>query len=161
MLNTHKKSILLGCFFLYKYEIYYLTLAKRYSLFIRAMFSREIPLGHSTSQAPVLVQLPNPSSSICLTMLSTRCVASTLPCGNKAYCDTFAPTKSIAEPFLQLATQAPHPIHAAASKALSASCLGTGVALASIVRPEVFTETKPPACWIRSKELRSTTKSLI
>ena len=30
---------------------YYFKLAERYSLFIRAMFSKEIPLGHSTSQA--------------------------------------------------------------------------------------------------------------
>ena len=42
----------------------YFMLAFKYSLFKRAMFSREIPFGHSTSQAPVLVQFPNPSSSI-------------------------------------------------------------------------------------------------
>ena len=34
------------------------------SLFKRAMFVSEIPLGHSTSQAPVLVQFPKPSKSI-------------------------------------------------------------------------------------------------
>lgn len=43
---------------------YPFKLAARYSRFIRAIFSREIPFGHSTSQAPVLVQLPKPSKSI-------------------------------------------------------------------------------------------------
>ena len=60
--------------------------------------------------------------------------------------ETLAPTHSIAEPFLHVATQAPQPIQAAASNALSASCFGIGVALASIVLPEVFTDTNPPAC---------------
>ena len=54
-----------------------MILALRYSRFIRAIFSREIPFGHSISQAPVLVQLPNPSRSICFTMFKTRVVAST------------------------------------------------------------------------------------
>src|SRR5690554_3340616 len=97
----------------------YLTEAAKYSRFIRAMFSKEIPFGHSTSHAPVLVQFPKPSSSIWLTMFNTRSVASTLPCGNRATCETFAETYSIAEAFLQEATQAPHPIQAAASKDLS------------------------------------------
>ena len=39
-------------------------LAFKNSLFIRAIFSNEIPLGHSISQAPVFVQFPNPSKSI-------------------------------------------------------------------------------------------------
>ena len=43
---------------------YPLRVADINSRFIRAMFSKEIPLGHSTSQAPVLVQFPKPSSSI-------------------------------------------------------------------------------------------------
>ena len=38
--------------------------ATRYSLFRRAIFSRDISLGHSASQAPVFVQAPKPSSSI-------------------------------------------------------------------------------------------------
>ena len=58
-------------------KFYPFKLAFKYSRFIRAMFSNEIPFGHSTSQAPVLVQLPKPSSSICLTMFNTRSVAST------------------------------------------------------------------------------------
>ena len=55
------------------------SVAARYSRFIRAMFSSETPLGHSTSQAPVLEQFPKPSWSICATMLFTRRVASTRP----------------------------------------------------------------------------------
>ena len=57
----------------------YLMLAFRYSRLRRAIFSSEIPLGHSTSQAPVLVQLPKPSCSIWFTIFSTRSVASTRP----------------------------------------------------------------------------------
>jgi hypothetical protein len=34
------------------------------SRFILAMLLSDIPFGHSTSHAPVLVQLPNPSASI-------------------------------------------------------------------------------------------------
>src|SRR5690606_3011978 len=48
----------------------YLIEAAKYSLFKRAMFSKEIPLGHSTSQAPVLVQLPNPTCSSASTMFN-------------------------------------------------------------------------------------------
>jgi hypothetical protein len=95
------------------------------------MFEREIPFGHSISQAPVLVQFPNPSKSIWATMFLTRSAASTCPCGNKAYCETFAPTNNIAEEFLQVATQAPQPIQVAASIASSAACFEIGVALAS------------------------------
>ena len=50
---------------------------------------------------------------------------------------------------------------AAACIGLSASSLGTGIAFASSVFPEVFTETKPPAAITLSKALLSTTKSLI
>ena len=57
----------------------YLMLAFKYSRLRRAIFSSEIPLGHSTSQAPVLVQLPKPSCSIWFTIFSTRSVASTRP----------------------------------------------------------------------------------
>ncbi len=58
--------------------------ADRYSLFKRAMLVTEIAFGHSASHAYVLVQLPNPSLSICATMLNTRFLASGLPCGNNA-----------------------------------------------------------------------------
>ena len=48
-----------------------------YSLFILAMLESVISFGHSTSQAPVLLQLPKPSSSIMFTMFITRSFAST------------------------------------------------------------------------------------
>jgi hypothetical protein len=51
-------------------------------------------------------------------------------------------------------------MQAAASKARSASALGTGMALASGA-PPVFTEMKPPAWMMRSKAPRSTTRSLM
>jgi hypothetical protein len=41
----------------------------------------------------------------------------------------------MAEAFLQDATQAPHPMHAAASKAASASALGMGIEFASTLDP--------------------------
>src|ERR1051325_3207002 len=129
------------------------------SRFMRAMFSSEISLGHSASQEPVLVQLPNPSSSICFTIFFARSTRSTAPWGNSASCDIFAETKSMAEEFLQEATQAPQPMQAAAAKASSASCLGTGRLFASCAFP-VFTETKPPAAIMRSKAERATTSSI-
>ena len=49
-------------------------------------------------------------------------------------------------------------MQAAASNEVSAASLGTGVKLASEAAP-VFTEIYPPASMIRSKELRSTTRS--
>ena len=48
------------------------------------IFCRLMSLGHSASQAYVLVQLPKPNSSILETIFRTRSAASTLPCGNKA-----------------------------------------------------------------------------
>src|SRR5690606_17175982 len=75
--------------------------------------------------------------------------------------ETFAEVNNIALAFLHAATHAPQPIQVAALKELSASCLLTGIALASMVFPEVFTDINPPACWIRSKEDLSTTKSFI
>ena len=47
----------------------------------------------------------------------------------------------MADEFLHAATHAPQPMQAAALNASSASGLGMGVALASTVFPEVFTET--------------------
>ena len=60
----------------------------------------------------------------------------------------------------EAATQAPQPIQAAASKARSASALGTGMVEASGAAP-VLTETKPPAAMMRSKAVRSTAQSRI
>src|SRR5471032_150190 len=127
---------------------------------MRLMLVSLISLGHSASQAPVFVQLPKPSSSIWATMACTRLQRSGCPCGNNAICEILADTNSIADAFLQAATQAPQPIHVAELKASSAITLGIGIALASIVTP-VFTETKPPACWILSNAERSTARSFI
>ena len=54
----------------------------------------------------------------------------------------------------------PQPMHWAASKAASASGLGMSISFASGALPEL-TEIYPPEVMMRSKELRSTTKSLI
>ncbi len=70
------------------------------------MLARETDFGHSAAQAPVLVQLPKPNSSIFATIAFARRAASTLPCGKRANWLTLADTKSIAEPFLQAAAQA-------------------------------------------------------
>ena len=93
-------------------------------------------------------------------MLSARRSFSGFPCGNRFKCETLAATKSIALAFLHAATQAPQPMHCAASIAKSASDFGTGMELASGAAP-VRTVIKPPACWIRSKLLRSQTRSLM
>ncbi len=53
------------------------------------------------------------------------------PCGKSARCAILAEVNSAAEAFGQAATQAPQPMQAAASKAESASGLGTGSELAS------------------------------
>ena len=45
---------------------------------------------------PLFEHMPNPSSSICLTMVWARRWASTLPCGSKARCDTSALTNNMA-----------------------------------------------------------------
>ncbi len=66
---------------------------------------------------------------------------------------------SEAEAFGHMATQAPQPMQAAASMARSAFSLGTRMALPSGALP-VATEMKPPAAMMRSKALRSTTRSL-
>src|ERR1700740_1340659 len=107
---------------------------------MRPMLVRDISLGRSASQAPVLVQLPKPSSSICATIFCTRLQRSVWPCGSMANCDTLAETNSIAEAFLQAATQAPQPMQVAELKASSAITLGTGISFASGT-PPVLTDT--------------------
>jgi len=86
--------------------------------------------------------------------------ASGFPCGKSANWDTFAETNSIAEAFLQAATQAPQPMQEAESIALSALCLGIRIEFPSGT-PPVVTETYPPSCIILSRAVLSTTKSLI
>ena len=79
------------------------------SRFIRAIFVRLIPLGHSTSQAPVFVQLPNPSNHLVYhTLYSFLRLRLTLR--KKRELANLADTNSIADEFLHVATHAPHPI---------------------------------------------------
>ncbi len=66
----------------------------------------------------------------------------------------------MAELFGQAATQAPHPMHAAASNARSALRFWTGTEWASGADP-VLAPMKPPAWMIRSNAERSTTRSRI
>src|SRR5699024_8489467 len=101
------------------------------SRFRRAMLLMETFFGHSASHARVFVQLPKPSSSILLNIALARRNASGLPWGNRFSWLTLAETNSIAEPFLQAATQAPQPIQLAASIASSAMGFGIRIALAS------------------------------
>ena len=68
--------------------------------------------------------------------------------------------KSWAAELGHAATHAPQPMHAAASKAVSAASLGTGIRFASGAEP-VGTVMYPPASMMRSSGDRSTTKSLM
>src|SRR6202012_958873 len=97
-----------------------------YSVWSRAILVIEISLGHTASQAPVEVQLPNPSLSIWAIMSVTRVLRSGLPWGRRARWEIFAPTNSRAELFLQAATQAPQPMQAAEAKAVSALSFSIG-----------------------------------
>ena len=80
-------------------------------------------------------------------------------CGKNERCETFAAAKSIADPFGHAAAHAPQPMHAAASIARSASCLGTRIEFASGAEP-ARAEMNPPACTMRSSAMRSTARSL-
>src|SRR5690349_11900401 len=111
---------------------------------MREMLVIAISFGHTASQAPVKVQLPNPSLSICCTMLSALFFLSGPPCGNKARCAILAAVNREADAFLQAATQAPQPMQAAAPKEASALSFSMGSELPSTALP-VFTEMKPPA----------------
>jgi hypothetical protein len=72
--------------------------------------------------------------------------------------EILAAVKRLAAPLGQAATQAPQPIQAAASNAVSATNFGIGIRLASGAEP-VSTEMNPPASMIRSNAERSTTRS--
>jgi hypothetical protein len=112
-------------------------------------------------QAPMLVQLPNPSACPSAPPCSTPVLlASGRPCGNRAYWLTLAPMKSMAAAFGQAATHAPQPMQVAAIEGLVGIGFGTGMALASTsVAAGVDAHDEPPAAWMmRSKALRSTTR---
>src|SRR3712207_6989266 len=99
------------------------------------MTSRGISLGHCEAHSPMFVQWPNPSRSCCATMPSTRWSRSACPWGSSPRWVIFAPRNSEADAFGQAATQAPHWMQVAASKARSESALGTGIACASGAEP--------------------------
>src|SRR5690606_25269364 len=124
------------------------------------MVSSGMPLGQTAAHSPRLVQPPKSSSSCWLTIFTTREARSGCPCGSMPRWVTLAAVHSIAEPFGQAAPPAPQPMQVAASKARSASALGTGVACASGAVP-VGALMYPPAWMMRSKALRSTTRSLM
>ena len=63
-------------------------------------------------------------------MFRARCARSGWPCGRRPRWLIFAPVNSAAAAFGHAATQAPHPMHAAASIARSAFCFGTGMRVA-------------------------------
>jgi hypothetical protein len=68
-------------------------------------------------------------------MLRTRRNRSGWPCGRRPRCDTFAAVKSDADPLGQAATQAPQPMHAAASIARSTFSFGIRISFASRALP--------------------------
>ena len=78
-----------------------------------------------------VIQVDKVDEAVAATILRTRSPRSGCPCGNIPKCDTFAATKSIADPFRHAATHAPHPIQCAASNAFSASSFPIGIAFAS------------------------------
>jgi hypothetical protein len=91
-------------------------------------------------------------------MFNTRSAASILPCGNKAYWDTLAEHKYCREFYMTL-HRLRNPYKLLHQKLYQHRLIG--IAFASVGFPEVLIETKPPACWILSNALLSTTKSLI
>ena len=119
-----------------------------------------ISLGQTASHSPWLVQAPKPLGVHLRDHGQTRSARSGWPWGRRPRCETLAAVNSMAEAFGHAATQAPQPMHAAASMARSALALGTGMALPSGA-PPVATEMKPPAAMMRSKAPRSTTRSLM
>ena len=91
-------------------------------------------------------------------MSSVRRHRSAWPWGSRLRWVSLAEVKSWPAELGQAATQAPQPMQAAASKAVSAASLGTGISLASGAAP-ALTEMKPPDSMMRSSGLRSTTRS--
>ena len=99
------------------------------------MNSSGISLGQTASHSPWLVQLPNSSRSMAATMFSVRSSRSGWPCGSTFKWVILAAVKSMADALGQAATQAPQPMHAAASMAVSAASFGTRMTLASGALP--------------------------
>src|ERR1035438_10044504 len=136
-----------------------LKLARMKSPFMRAMTSNLISFGQTASHRPILVQLPKSSPFACATMAMARSARSCRPCGNRPRWAILAPVNNAAAALGHMATQAPQPMQAAASMERSASSRRTTTALPSGALP-VATEMYPPAAMMRSKAVRSTTRSL-
>src|SRR5215471_5477541 len=99
------------------------------------MNSIGISFGQTASHSPILVQLPNSSRLAVATIFSTRVARSGCPCGRVPRWVTLAAVNSEADAFGQAATQAPQPIHAAASMDISAPGFGTRIAFPSGAQP--------------------------
>src|SRR6266478_7390900 len=127
----------------------------------RSAFDRIIAAGGFisvvTGSAPDGNTILVPKKNADLAMDAAACIG----CGAcVAACPNASAALFVADALGQAATQAPHPMHAAASIARSASRLGTRSELASGALP-VRAVMNPPAWMIRSNAPRSTTRSLI
>ena len=98
-----------------------------------------ITFGHCASHSRWFVHEPK-WCSISSTMPIVRRPRSGWPWGRRLRCASFAAVKSCPAPLGQDATQAPQPMHAAASIARSASSLGTRTRLASGALPVVHAD---------------------
>src|SRR4030095_4829064 len=94
-----------------------------------------MPFGQTASHSASFEQDPKPSWSIRSTIATTRAGRSVWPWGRWARWAILADVNSAADAFLHAATQAPHPMHCAASMARSALVLGTRIALPSGAPP--------------------------
>src|SRR5690606_36277534 len=99
-----------------------------------AMKSMEMLLGHAASHSAWLVHEPK-YSSMTSTMRSVRDQRSVCPWGRRLRWAIFAAVNRLAAPLGHAATQAPQPMHAAASNAVSATIFGTSVRFASGADP--------------------------
>src|SRR5437762_12095309 len=115
-----------------------LNCARTYSRVMRAMLEMGISFGQTASHSPSFEQLPKPSASACAIMAATRERRSGFPCGSSASCEILAPMNRCADAFLQAATHAPHPMHAAESIAVSAISFGIRIALPSGAPPALI-----------------------
>src|ERR1700741_145124 len=105
---------------------------------MRAIFEIGISFGQTASHSPSFEQLPNPSASAWLIIARTRAFRSTSPCGRSARGEILALMKRWAAAFLQAATHAPQPMHAAESIARSETSFEIGIALPSGAPPQLI-----------------------
>ena len=112
-----------------------MSIALKYSRFIRAMLVIEISFGHTASHSPSLEQLPNPSASWRSTIFDDPHGRSTWPWGSRDRWLIFADVNNAADAFLHAATHAPQPMHTAESIACSTVSFGISMALPSWAPP--------------------------